>query len=110
MTSNITPENYIFKFGKFQNMKAIDVSNIRKVNPKTGVDERVGLKYLHFLVEKCDWFRDTDIIKQIIDMVEKNISDVNDEKETKKEKKKEKKEKTVKIECDTVSKTLNFEK
>ena len=31
MTSNITPENYVFKFGKFNKMRAVDVAQIYEV-------------------------------------------------------------------------------
>ena len=75
MTSNIKPEEYIFRFGKFANMRAVDVLKIKRVNPKTGLEEAVGLKYLKFLVDKCDWFRDTEIIKQVIKNAEECISE-----------------------------------
>ena len=114
MPSKIAPEHYVFKFGRYNGFKAVDVAEMYKVNPKTGAEEAVGLKYLHFLVEKCEWFRDTEIIKKVIEMAEANMSDADSEPEKPKEepkKKKEKKEKTtVKIARDEESKTLNFEK
>ena len=72
MTSQITPESYVFKFGKFLNMKACDVSKITKVD-KNGKDVNVGLQYLEFLVEKCDWFRHKDIISKVIENAKKNL-------------------------------------
>ena len=34
MTSNITPENYIFRFGKYINQRADQVAKIYKVDKK----------------------------------------------------------------------------
>ena len=51
MINSIKPEDYIFKFGKHINMRAIDICDIYKVNPKTGKDDPVGLHYLKFLCE-----------------------------------------------------------
>ena len=70
MTSKITPENYVFKFGKHINMKAYDVARLIKVD-KYGKDVNVGMQYLEFLIDKCDWFRHKDIIKQVIDDAKK---------------------------------------
>ena len=52
MINSIKPEDYIFKFGKYINMRAIDIAELYKVNPKTGKDEPVGLQYMKFLCEK----------------------------------------------------------
>ena len=61
MTSqNITPESYIFKFGRYMGQKATQVANLTKVD-KNGKDVNVGLQYLEFLVNQ-DWFRHKDII------------------------------------------------
>ena len=65
MPVKIAPEDYVFRFGRYNEMRAVDVAEIYKVD-KDGEDVPVGLKYLIFLVEKCDWFRDTDIIKQVM--------------------------------------------
>ena len=51
MINSIKPEDYIFKFGKYINMRAIDIAELYKVNPKTGKDEPVGLQYMKFLCE-----------------------------------------------------------
>ena len=113
MSSNIAPESYIFKFGKYANMRAVDVSDLYKVNPKTGQDEAVGLKYLHFLVEKCSWFRDTEMIKKVIEMAESNMSEEADsEPEPKPEPKKKKDSKKsvkVTINASDVSKVIDFQ-
>ena len=74
MTSQITPKSYVFKFGKFINMKACDVARLTKVD-KYGNDVNVGLQYLEFLVDKCDWFRHKDIITQVIHEAKKNIKE-----------------------------------
>ena len=96
MTSNITPENYVFKFGKYNKMRAVDVAQIYEVD-KDGNDVPKGLQYLKFLVQKCDWFRHKDIIEQIINKYDNELN--VDDNEPKKEIKKEKKvNKTVKIE------------
>ena len=42
MTSTITPESYVFKFGKHINMKAYDVARLIKVD-KNGKDVNVGM-------------------------------------------------------------------
>ena len=34
MINSIKPEDYIFKFGKYINMRAIDIAELYKVNPK----------------------------------------------------------------------------
>ena len=96
MTSNISPDQYIFKFGKYNKMRAVDVAQIYEVD-KDGNDVPKGLQYLKFLVQKCDWFRHKDIIEQIINKYDNELN--VDDNEPKKEIKKEKKvNKTVKIE------------
>ena len=94
MTSNISIDQYIFKFGKYNKMRAIDVAQIYEVD-KDGNDVPKGLQYLKFLVQKCDWFRHKDIIEKIINRYELNVDDNEPKKEIKKEKKINK---TVKIE------------
>ena len=95
--SKMDVSKYIMPFGKYNGFKAVDVAEMYKVNPKTGLEEAVGLKYLHFLVEKCDWFRDTEIIKKVIEMAEANMSDADSEseKQPKQEPKKKKEQKEV---------------
>ena len=61
----LTPENYVMKFGKYKNMRAVDIADIYEVD-KNGDDKPVGLLYLKFLVEKCEWFKHNEIIEQII--------------------------------------------
>ena len=87
MTSNITPDQYVFKFGKYNKMRAVDVAQIYEVN-KEGNDVPKGLMYLKFLVQRCDWFRDTNIIEQIINKYDNELN--VDDNETKKEIKKRK--------------------
>ena len=61
----ISPDQYVFRFGKYRNMKAVDIADIYEVD-KNGNDKPVGLMYLKFLVEKCEWFRHSEIIEQVI--------------------------------------------
>ena len=91
----ISPDQYIFKFGKYQNFRAIDVAEMYKVNPKTGEDEPIGLKYLRYLVDQS-WFKDTDIIKEIIKQVEECISEQEEEPKPKKKEPKKAKTKQIK--------------
>ena len=94
MTSNISIDQYIFKFGKYNKMRAVDVAQIYEVD-KDGNDVPKGLQYLKFLVQKCDWFRHKDIIEKIIS---KYDNEINVDNVYKKEIKKENKCKSVKIE------------
>jgi len=71
---NIDITNYVLKFGKYKDHRAVDVAEMYKVNPKTGQDDAVGLKYLCWLV-KQDWFKHKDIIEQIIKQAEECISE-----------------------------------
>ena len=71
--TDLKPESFILPFGKYKSMRAIDVVNITQVD-KNGDDKPVGLLYLKWLVSQ-DWFRNTDIIKQII----KDVEDVDTE-------------------------------
>lgn len=120
MSQIISPENYVLKFGKYKNMRAIDVSEIYQVD-KNGDDKPVGLFYLKWLIS-CDWFKHGHIIKQIIETAEQCISDPEDAKpkqeavKPKKEKKeaepKEKKPKKAKEQpAETIpeSRVIDFE-
>jgi len=77
MTStNIKPEEYVMPFGKFIHMRAVDIAEMYKVNPKTGQDEPVGLKYLKWLcAPEQSWFKHTNIIEQIIKQAEGCMSE-----------------------------------
>ncbi len=99
---NITPESYVFKFGKYNKMKAIDVAKITEVD-KDDNDVPKGLMYLKFLVEKCDWFRHKEIIEQVIKITEEGNK--KEEQSKPKKEKKEKKHATVKI---TTNETLDM--
>ena len=96
MINSIKPEDYIFKFGKYMNMRAVAIAELYKVNPKTGKDEPVGLQYMIFLCEKCDWFKHKDIIEQIIKLAEDNMSDLEEEEQRKRKKKKRRRRKMIK--------------
>jgi|GEM_PF-4561590 len=86
-----SPENYVMPFGKYRQMRAIDVSEIYQVD-KDGNDKPVGLMYLQWLV-KQDWFKHKEIIQQIIETAEQYISDPEETKpEEEKKPKKEKKD------------------
>ena len=62
MTETISPENYVMPFGKYKQMRAIDVADIYQVD-KDGNDKPVGLMYLQWLVDQ-DWFKHKDILKK----------------------------------------------
>ena len=100
MTSNITPENYIFRFGKYINQRADQVAKIYKVDKKSGLDIPEGLNYMKFLCDKCDWFRHKDVIQIIINKYDNELN--VDDNEPKKEIKKENKCKSVTIETNKV--------
>ena len=89
--------NYVLRFGKYKDHRAVDVAEIYKVNPKTGQDEPVGLKYLKFLCDQ-DWFRHKDIIEHIIKKAEECMSEIEEEpkEEPKKKEPKTKKEQNPK--------------
>ena len=116
MTPKIAPEDYVLKFGKYKNMRAVDVAEIYTVDGE-GNDKPVGLVYLEWLCSQ-DWFKHTDILEQAICNARNAMSDEADsepEPEPQPKKKKEKKDKelkkgTVKIAVDEECKTLNFEK
>ena len=78
----LTPQNYVFKFGKFKGYKALDVVKIKTVN-KNCEEVDTGLQYLEFLVNKCDWFRHADFIKQIIADAKGSTSEVDESKKKK---------------------------
>ena len=106
-TRALTPENYVLRFGKYKNMKAVDVADIYEVD-KNSNDKPVGLSYLKFLVEKCDWFRHKDIIEQVIkNAIDCMSGDEGKEQEKTKEvkQKKEKKPKKEKSVPDTPTST-----
>ena len=95
MSEIISPENYVLKFGKYKNMRAIDVSELYQVD-KDGNDKPVGLLYLKWLVS-CDWFKHKETIQKIIELAESTMSDPEDAKPEQEQEavkpKKEKKEK-----------------
>ena len=97
MNSTVTPERYVMKFGKYKNMKAVDIAAIYEVD-KNGNDKPVGLMYLKFLVEKCDWFRHREIIEQVIKNAVECMNADEKEPEQPKEEDKQKKEKKPKKE------------
>ena len=57
--------NYIMKFGKFKNMRAVDITQIKTVN-KHGNLENTGINYLKFIVG-LDWFKHATIVQKVID-------------------------------------------
>ena len=79
---NIKLEDYVLQFGKYKSMRAVDVAELYIVD-KNGNDQPVGLKYLEWLSGQS-WFRDTDIVKQIIDNAKNCMSDQKEESPKKK--------------------------
>ena len=57
--------NYIMKFGKFKNMRAVDIAQTKTVN-KLGNLENTGINYLKFIVN-LDWFKHATIVQKVID-------------------------------------------
>ena len=69
--------NYIMKFGKFKNMRAVDIAQIKTVN-KLGNLENTGINYLKFIVG-LDWFKHSQIVQKVIDEYkEDEKTDTND--------------------------------
>lgn len=60
----ITPESYTFKFGKYKNMRAVDVLKIKTIDKK---DQEVnsGELYMRWLLT-CEWFGNKDIISAVL--------------------------------------------
>ena len=48
----LTPEKYVMVFGKYKNMRAVDVAEIYNVDTN-GEDKPVGLLYIKFLVKNA---------------------------------------------------------
>ena len=53
------------KFGKFKNMRAVDISQIKTVN-KLGNLENTEINYRKFIVG-LDWFKHSAIVQKVID-------------------------------------------
>lgn len=107
MANKIKPEDYVFKFGKYKDMRAVDVAEIYKVD-KDGNDVPIGLSYLEWLCNQ-DWFKHTEIIKTIIETAKQCMSEPEEEQKPEPKKKKEpKKNGVVKISTDVESKTVQF--
>ena len=90
MTSlKITPQNYVFKFGKYKDMKAVDVAEIYTVD-KDGHDVPKGLLYLQWICDQ-DWFKHSDIIRKIIADAKECMSEKDETKPVTKPESKKKK-------------------
>ena len=63
-SKTISPEKYILAFGKYKNMRAVDVAQISVVD-KAGNDKPTGLLYLEWLCEQ-EWFKHRDIVNEVI--------------------------------------------
>ena len=110
--SEITAENYVFKFGKYINMRACDIAEIKTID-KNGNEVYKGMKYLIWLCDQ-DWFKHKEIITQIIkNSDQEQEQDEEPKKEQKKEPKKEPKKKiikpNIKINPEEISKTVVFQ-
>ena len=77
-TEKLTPEGYIFKFGKYKNYLAKDVIKITTID-KNNKSVKTGLLYMKWLVDQCDWFKHKEIIQEIIDKEEDTGEDADDE-------------------------------
>ena len=112
MTDFLKPEKYTMPFGKYKGMYAKDIVKITQVD-KNGKDQKIGMKYLKWIVTQ-DWFRNTDIIKQIIDDHDKGDNDVETEtkeitQEINKPKIKKSKAKESKVTISTENNVLEFQ-
>ena len=111
MTSKITPQEYVLRFGKYKNQRACDVAEIYTVDAD-GNDKPVGLMYLEWLCEQ-DWFKHANILQQIIENAKSNMSEEADsEPEPQPEPKKKKDSKKtakVTINAPDVSKVIDFQ-
>ena len=94
MTEIISPENYVMPFGKYKQMRAIDVAELYQVD-KNGNDKPVGLHYLRWLVLQ-DWFQHKYIISEIIKTSESCMSDLEEEEPKKEKKEKRRRRKMIK--------------
>ncbi len=113
MTSNISPDQYVLRFGKYNKLKAVDVLKITEID-KNGKVKPAGYLYLKWLVEKADWFRHKEIIEEILDTYESTLSDTESEtvEEVKKPKPTEKKLKKTKegtVKISTEKSVLDFQ-
>ena len=74
-TFKITPESYVFKFGKYKDMKAVDVAKIYTVD-KNGQEQPKGMKYLEWsCAPEQNWFKHADIIQQVINNAKNPIAE-----------------------------------
>ena len=88
-------------------MLATQVATITIID-KNGKEIPKGLNYLQFLVDKCDWFRDIEIIKQVIMKAKKHTTtDAVEEKPKPEKEHKPKKNSTVII--STENKVVEFQ-
>ena len=119
-TEKLTPEGYIFKFGKYKNYLAKDVIKITTID-KNNKSVKTGLIYMKWLVDQCDWFKHKEIIQEIINKEEDMGEDADDEaikkqpnnkpeKQPKQPKQpKEKKNKDAKMKIDITSNKIEFD-
>ena len=66
--SKITPQNYIFHFGRYRGLFAKDVKNLKKLN-KFNKMEPVGLKYIMWCLTQT-WLNefDRDILTKVLEL------------------------------------------
>ena len=80
-SKTISPEKYILAFGKYKNMRAVDVAQISVVD-KAGNDKPTGLLYLEWLCEQ-EWFKHKDIVFEVIKKAQGSTSEVDESKKKK---------------------------
>ena len=68
LKSKITPQNYVFHFGRYRGLFAKDVKNLKKLN-KFGKMEPVGMKYIMWCLTQT-WLNDfdRDILTKVLEL------------------------------------------
>ncbi len=104
--------NYVFRFGRYNKLRAVDVLNITEID-KNENEKPAGYLYMKWLIEKADWFKDKPIIAKILkdagldEEPQQEDTKIDPPKEEKKGRVKKNKEATVKI--STEKKTVDFQ-
>ncbi len=92
MSTQVTADNFVLRLGKYKGMLCKDVAKISIIDEKSGIKKDEGLRYLKWLVQR-DWFRQVDLVTQIIK--EHEPQDENKKEEPKVENVKQRKVKDI---------------
>ena len=111
-TNQLSPDTYVFMFGKYKGMLASDIANIRVIKNEKQIKE--GQRYLKWVCQQ-DWFKHKPIIEQIINKFDDDEDEKEDVKTKSIKKKKEPKEPkasknvSIKLKKDDESNVLSFD-